>query len=351
MKRAIVVRFSSLGDVVLTLPVARSLGEAFPAAEIVYLTKAAYRPLLEGQPGVGRVVTLEEAGPGLKALRRHCRGLGHFDLALDLHRTLRSRSCLGALKAERRVSYRKDAMLRRLWAAGWMRGRMEGTQPHVTERYLEPLRRLGLTPAHTVPEMVVPSGRLAAVRDLLVSAGVRDPDRVAVVIPGARWPNKRWSPASFGAVAAGLRDAEGLEPVIAGSASDQEAAEAVRALIPGGAPLLAGRTSLPELAALLKLARVVIANDSGPAHLAAAVGAPVVALFGPTHEAFGFAPRGERVRVISHSLACRPCTVHGGRRCPCGNRACLDDIAPAEVLAAARELLVHDAGPAHRVQS
>jgi lipopolysaccharide heptosyltransferase II len=343
MKRAIVLRFSSLGDVVLTLPVARSLRAAFPAAEIVYLTKAAYRPLLEGQPGIDRVVTMEEAGAGLEALRRHCRGLGHFDLALDLHRTLRSRSCLRALDADRRLAYRKDALLRRLWAAGWMRARMEGAHPHVIDRYLEPLRRLGVTPAHTVPEVVVPPERLAAVREQLVAAGVRSPDRVGVVVPGARWPNKRWSPASFAAVAATLRDEEGLEPVVAGDESDREAAEAVRALIPGGAALLAGRTGLVELAALLKIARVVVANDSGPAHLAAAVGSPVVALFGPTHEAFGFAPRGRRVRVISRALECRPCTVHGGLRCPRGRRACLDDITPAEVLMAARELLVHRA--------
>jgi heptosyltransferase-2 len=75
----------------------------------------------------------------------------------------------------------------------------------------------------------------------------------------------------------------------------------------------------------------------------------VVALFGPTHEAFGFVPRGERVRVISRALACRPCTVHGGLRCPRKRRACLDDIAPAEVLAAARELLAHDTGASPRV--
>lgn len=348
MKRAIVVRFSSLGDVVLTLPVARSLKGAFPAIEILYLTKAAYRPLLEGQVGIDRVVTLEEAGPGLAALRRHCRGLGHFDLALDLHGTLRSRFCLGALDAARRLSYRKDALLRRLWAAGWMRERMEGAQPHVTERYLEPLRRLGVAQADTVPKLAVPPGSLSAARDLLVAAGVRDPDRVAVVVPGARWPNKRWPPASFAAAAGGLRDAEALEPVIVGDVSDLEAAEAVRALIPGGAPLLAGRTGLMELAALLKLARVVIANDSGPAHLAAAVGSPVVALFGPTHEAFGFAPRGDRVRVVSRALACRPCTVHGGLRCRRGRRACLDDIAPGDVLIAAREVLARPAGAAPR---
>ncbi len=351
MKRAVVIRFSSLGDVVLTLPVLRSLKEAYPAVENVFLTKALYRPLLEGQPGIDRVVAMEEAGSGLAALRAHCRGLGHFDLALDLHRSLRSRACLRALDADHRSSYRKEALLRRLWAAGWMRGRMEDAQPHVTDRYLEPLRRFGIPPAHPVPALTVPAATSAAVRELLAAAGVHSPERIAVVVPGAHWPNKRWPPASFAAVAAGLRDGGGLEPVLAGGAADQQTAELVRALIPGGAPQLAGRTGLPELAALLQMARVVIANDSGPAHLAAAVGTPVVALFGPTHEAFGFAPRGARVRVISRALACRPCTVHGGLRCPRRHRACLDDIASAEVLAAALELLADQAAPVARGSS
>jgi len=289
-------------------------------------------------------VTPEEAGAGLPALRRLCRGLGRFDLALDLHRTLRSRACLMALNADHRLSYRKDALLRRLWAAGWMRARMEGAQPHVIDRYLEPLRRFGIAPAHSVPRLVVAPDEVLAARELLLAAGVRDPDSVAIIVPGARWPNKRWSPASFAAVAAGLRDAEGLEPVIAGDAADREPAEAVCALVPGGAVQLAGRTGLAGLTALLAGARVVVANDSGPAHLAAAVGTPVVAVFGPTHEAFGFAPRGERVRVISRALACRPCTVHGGVRCRRSRRACLDDIAPDTVLRAARELLVEPSG-------
>lgn len=339
MKRALVIRFSSLGDVLLTLPAARSLKEAFPRAEIVYLTKAAYRPLLVGQPGIDRVVAFEEAGPGLPALARLCRGLGRFDLALDLHRTLRSRACLRAVRADRKLAYRKDALLRRLWAAGWMRGRMAGAQPHVIDRYLEPLRRLGITPAHGVPALRIDPGAVASADAQLAAAGVRDPEHIAVVVPGARWTNKRWPAPSFAAVAAGLRDMAGLEPVIVGDAADREAAEAVRALIPGGAASLVGGTDVLGLAAILKRARVVIANDSGPAHLAAAVGTPVVALFGPTHEAFGFAPRGAGVRVLSRDLACRPCSVHGGTRCPRGRPACLDDIAPAEVLAAARELL------------
>lgn len=339
MRRVILLRFGSLGDVVLGLPAARSLKEAFPAAQIVWLTKAAYRPLLEGQPGVDRVAAIEDAGAGARRLRRFCAGLGRFDLALDLHRNLRSRWCLLALRADRRLAYDKDALLRRLWAAGWMRARMEGATPHVVDRYLAPLCRLGIEPAHTVPHLLVAPARAAAAGKLLSEAGVRDPDRIAVVVPGARWPNKRWSPAAFAAVAHELRETVGLEPVIAGDAADREAAEQVAALVPGGAAQLAGRTDLALLAAVLARARVVIANDSGPAHLAAAVGSPVVALFGPTHEAFGFTPRGARVRVISRDLPCRPCTVHGGKRCVRGRRECLEGIGPDEVLAAAHHLL------------
>jgi lipopolysaccharide heptosyltransferase II len=339
MKRALLMRFSSLGDVVLTLPVVASLKAAFPGVEVTFLTKAAYRPLLEGQPGIDRVVTAEEAGGGLPALRALCRGLGRFDLALDLHRTLRSRACLRAVRADHHLAYRKDALLRRAWAAGWMRGRMHAAQPHVVDRYLEPLRRLGVAPAAAAPRLLVAPEQLAAARALLLAEGVADAGRTAVLVPGARWPNKRWTPASFAAVARGLRDELGLAPVLAGDGADREAAAAVRALIPGGAVDLAGRTGLAGLAALLANARVVVANDSGPAHLAAAAGAPVVAVFGPTHEAFGFSPRGARVRVVSHELACRPCTVHGGVRCRRGGRACLDGIAPDEVLAAVREVL------------
>ena len=245
MKRAIVIRFSSLGDVVLTLPVTRSLKEAFPGRRD-RLPDESRLPAAARGPARDR--SRRHAGGGRARDSRRCAASAAGSVT-STSRWICTARCAAArawarCDADRRLSYRKDALLRRLWAAGWMRGRMEGVQPHVIDRYLEPLRRFGVAPAHTVPQLVVPPERLSAVRDLLVAAGVRDPDRVAVVVPGARWPNKRWSPASFAAVAAGLRDAEGLEPVIAGDASDREAAEAVRALIPGGAPLLAGRTDL-----------------------------------------------------------------------------------------------------------
>lgn len=333
------IRFSSLGDVILALPAARSLKAAFPGAEVCFLTRDAYRPLLEDQPGIDRVIALEEAPPGVAGLVRFCRRLGAFDLAVDLHRNLRSRICLRATAAASRISYRKDSLQRRLWAAGWMRERMEREGRHVIDRYLEPLRRLGRTPAFTQPELVIAPAALEGARAFLRAAGVRDPERIAILFPGARWPNKRWTVPGFAAVAARLREEFGLEPVLGGDAADKEPVAEVARLIPGGAVSAAGRTGLPELAAVLKLARIAVANDSGPAHLAAAVGTPVAVLFGPTVEAFGFTPRGGRVRVVSRKLACRPCTLHGGVRCPRGRRICLDEIAPDEVLTAIRELL------------
>ena len=120
---------------------------------------------------------------------------------------------------------------------------------------------------------------------------------------------------------------------------DREQAEEVNRLLSGRAVVLAGKTTLRGLAVTLALSRVVLGNDSGPGHLAAAVGAPVVSIFGPTSEAFGFEPRGDNVRVVSRPLDCRPCSLHGGESCPRKHRRCLEDISPGEVMDAIGEVM------------
>ena len=252
------------------------------------------------------------------------------------------------MRADRKLAYRKDALLRRLWAAGWMRGRMAAgaaARGRPLPRAAAPARRRagarGRPSCASTPRAVAPRPA-----QLLAAAGVRDPD-------AHRGRRPRRALAEQALAGGGVRRGRGrrcargraLEPVIVGDAADREAAEAVRALIPGGAALAGGRHGSAALAALLKRARVVVANDSGPAHLAAAVGTPVVALFGPTHEAFGFAPRGGRVRVISRDLPCRPCTVHGGVRCPRGRRAASTRSRRRRSLAAALALVQARQGP------
>jgi heptosyltransferase-2 len=113
------------------------------------------------------------------------------------------------------------------------------------------------------------------------------------------------------------------------------ACEEVGTLAGGGIPNLAGRTNPPQLTALLARSRALVTNDSGPAHVASAVGTPVVAVFGPTVPAFGYTPFDERNRIVELAgLACRPCSSHGPQVCPLGHHRCMREIGPAEVVAA-----------------
>jgi heptosyltransferase-2 len=338
--KVLFIRFSSLGDVILTLPALRALRSRYPRARISYLTKSAYAPLLAGSPDIERVVSLEELSGrgGLAGLARFCRQ-ERYDLVVDLHANLRSRVASLLLRAPVKLRYRKDALMRRLWASGWMRGEMLAVTRDVVDRYLDTLRPLGVEEEGLFPEIPVAAREREQANAFLRDRGVRDPENMAVIFPGAKWSNKCWPATGFAAVGRWMESELGLEVVLAGDEGDREQVGVVKRNLSRAAAELCGRTGLRELAAILNLARVVVGNDSGPGHLAAAVGTPVVTIFGPTSEAFGFSPRGRRVRTVSRSLECRPCSIHGGRRCPRGRRSCLDDIPPGEVMQAVREVM------------
>ena len=215
---------------------------------------------------------------------------------------------------------------------GWMRERMAAEERHVVDRYLAALAKIGVPARPARPQIFLSGSDRDTARALLRDNGVRDPDRIAVLVPGARWPNKEWT-------GEWLATERGLGLVIAGAEADRAAVDRLRGCLRTPGTDITGQTGLRELAAVLAGARVVIGNDSGPGHLAAAVGTPVVTLFGPTSEAFGFAPRGERAVTVSIPLECRPCSLHGGRRCRRGDRECLDGLEPGPVIEAVRKVL------------
>jgi heptosyltransferase-2 len=198
---------------------------------------------------------------------------------------------------------------------------------------------MGVPPSSTQPKLFITDREVEEALDLLAGAGVRDPRRIAVIAPGARWPNKRWSAEGFAKLGEWLASQKGLEIVIAGDRDDRSVVDELRRRLTVASADISGRTGLRELGAVLRGARVFIGNDSGPGHLAAAVGTPVVTIFGPTSEAFGVPPRGEGVRSVSLPLECRPCSLHGGRRCPRGRRACLEDLEPGAVIRAVEGVL------------
>jgi heptosyltransferase-2 len=165
-------------------------------------------------------------------------------------------------------------------------------------------------------------------------AGVKRP--AVGLAPGATWATKRWAPERFAALGDALHD-QGFDLVLVAGPGDAEAVAAFRAAL--RAPLAADLTTLgvAPLAAALARLKLLVACDSGPVHVAAALGTPVLSLFGPTSTIrWSPPPPG---RALSLGLDCQPCSNHGGERCPLGHHRCLGDLTTAAVLAAARELL------------
>ncbi len=323
----LVVRYSALGDVVLATSILEPLRARFPKARIEWVTDALYAPLLEGLPEIAQVHRLTREGPG-SALALAARLRGRFDVAVDLQNKVRS-ALVARSAAPLRAAFRRRTATRAVLS-------LFGSDPplvraHQARLYAEALAPLGAFQPGPVKVSLSPQARALAA-DALQAV---EPPAVAIA-PGARWATKRWPAERFAAVAEGLA-AEGFTLVLCGGPSDRDAFAAFRAAT--RARIAADLSFLPldALAAALARVQLLVACDSGPVHLASAVGTPALAIFGPTSTArWGPPPPG---RALSLGLACAPCSNHGGDYCPEGHHRCLADLAPDAVLSAAREML------------
>ena len=336
MLRILLVRFSSIGDILLTTPLIRALRRRHPDAELVFVTKRAMVPLVGDNPHLTRVEALEP-DESIRNLARRLRAAHPTD-ALDLHGSLRSR-LLRLLLPGHWHGYRKRRVARGILIATKV-DLYRGVVP-VPERYFEAARALDVRPDSGPPEFFIgPGARVRVTEWLATHAGTgapREPNApLAVLAPGAahatkRWPLERWAELAERLGAAGYR------LVMAGGADDRALAAA--AGFGDRVDNAAGEFSLQETGALLARAKVCIAGDTGVMHMATAVGAPVVALFGPTVEAFGFFPYRAHATVLQRDLACRPCSAMGSARCPLGHHRCLGDITAPAVLDAVNRLV------------
>lgn len=316
--RVLVVRFSSLGDVVLVTPLLRAIARRHPAAQVTVVTKLAYAELLETNPHVARVIPLApgERLPDLAAALR----AQAFDARLDLQGSPRSRQ-LRRLVGGRWTAHAKGRAAR--LAQVWLGRRPRAPVPSVAERYFGAARALDVTP-DADPADVFP-----APEDEARAAAVAPPGFVALA-PGASRATKRWPPSHWRTLA-GLLGRDGVPVVAVGAAAE-------RSLLCGDALIEAYGLPLRAVAALLHRARAVVTNDSGLMHLATAARRPVVALFGPTSPELGFFPYRAAATVVERSLACRPCSVYGSDHCPLGHHRCMIDIAPEDVARAVLEV-------------
>jgi heptosyltransferase-1 len=331
--RILIVRTSALGDVVHALPVLTALRRHLPEAKIGWVVEEGMAPVLAGHPDLDEllVVKLRQwrrfSSRGMRELGGFLSALDRFspDVVLDLMGNHKAGVISALTLADRRIGFARP-FRREPSSAVWISQPVIPRGTHAVDRMLSLLDGLGLPPepADFGPEKLFRAEPKAA----------RDPREAFVLLhPGAGWANKRYPPAWWGQAARRLHVQTGIPTWIATARGEEElAAEVERES--GGAAHRVPAPDLPALAALIRRARLMMGGDSGPTHLAQALGTPVLMLMGPTDpERHG--PYGAPEHALSKRMACSFCY----KRLP-ETKACLLEIPPRRVAERAVELLV-----------
>ena len=344
-RRILIIKPSSFGDVIHALPVLNGLRRRYPQSHIAWLVATGCAGLLEGHRALDEIIPFDRRRFGMlgRSFRvsveftefvHRLRGRG-FDLVIDLQGLFRSGFLAWATGARCRVGFGSAREL--AWMFYTHRVAVPDPDAHAVDRYYLVSKLLGFADVPVTFDLPIHAEARRSAREHLEQEGLGPAEPYAVIAPGTRWPTKRWPEAHFAEVVRALASHHGLRPVLIGMASEAEIARNV-AQHGGSAVInLAGRTALPELIALIDGATIAVMHDSGPMHLATALGKPMVALYGPTSPA-RTGPYRRPETVARLDLDCAPCYLKKLADCPHQHR-CLRELTPATILERVEKLL------------
>jgi len=331
LNRILIVRMSALGDIVHALPVLAAIRRAWPDAKVDWIVDEAYVSILTLAEGLNERVTVRKKGGGITGYLNAVRYLRaqKYDAALDLQGLIKSAVWARLSGAARVIGFDRAHLREPLAAAFYSETVVPIEAPHVIQKNLSILKALGVPPSAV--ELPLHPVAVATASQAIAAAG--GAGKYVVLNPGAAWPNKRWPAERFGALAAQLRARTGWPSLVTWGPSERGLAEQVIAAS-GGAATAAPPTEVADLAVIMRDAALVVSGDTGPLHIAAAMGAPLVGLYGPTWpERNG--PWDPKDEVISRAGGC---VCHHKRQCLRG-APCINEIEVAQVLAAAERRL------------
>jgi heptosyltransferase-1 len=335
--KILIIKLSAIGDVVQTLPALEAIKKTYPGAEITWLVEEAAAGILEGHPLIDRLLisrrkawTKTLGSPfavvrGIGNIVRFIRELRsiRYDIAIDFQGLFKSGTLIGLARASRKIGFDGTRELSYLF----LNERLPAydIEKHALDRYLDVARFLGardISPICTLPI----EREVRVIREKIEV--MNSPGRPLVVVnPMARWKTKLWHERRFAELADRLVKDKNAVVIFTGSREDRPVIDRMLAMMSGRAVNWAGETTLKELAALAFLSNLFITTDTGPMHLAAAAGATVLALFGPTAP-WRTGPYGPSHIVVRTGMACSPCYK---RKCDVGVR-CMEEITVEEVM-------------------
>jgi ADP-heptose:LPS heptosyltransferase len=321
-EKILIFRQSSLGDVILALTVVNCLKGKFPAAQIDFITKEQYLPVIQHHPSIRMAHGFASNGELVKIIGNF--GNVSFDYYIDLQSNIRSILLGLSLGKVSVLRYKKRRLARMMIVR---RPQRKLAVEHTVLAYQKCLASLGIEPTMSVPDIHLPEAAIRSAEEFYRSYGIAKGVAIAIC-PGAKHVEKRWPWSEFKELALRFLGAPNSRIIVISARNDE---------IPENLGIQNSRLvhaiDLPitQVAAVLAGCRLAITNDSGLMHLANAVGTKVLAIFGPTNPRLGFAPADSGSRIICDDVPCSPCSLHGERKCYQPRKYCFENIGASRV--------------------
>ncbi len=338
-KKILIVRLDRIGDVVLSTPVLKAVREAYPDSHIAFMVAPHARDIADGNPYINEVIVYDKsrAHKGILEGAKFIAGLARkkFDIAIMLHPTVRTHLLAFLSGIPKRLGYaRKMGLI----LTDRIPDKKHLGLKHEIDYTLGLLSYIGIEP--TDRKLHVPTDDVSEerVRHILADSGIKDGDKIVAINPGASCPSKRWPAERFAETADALTRELGVKIVIVSGSQDKRFADNTLSAMKTAAVDLSGKTTIRELACLLKRSSLFISNDSGPVHIACAMGTPVISVFGRSDRGLSprrWGPTNKMDRIIHKDVGCDICLAHNCK----AELRCLAAITVDDVVRNAKEML------------
>lgn len=309
-----------MGDVVLTQPVAAILRKKYPQARLHYITKKAFLPLVHDFGCIDQIHIWEDYKSYAKLRKLHKIG---FDLIVDLHNKLNTFLIKNIVNGKRTATYSKKHNLRRRI----VQHKTSTTISSTVELYLSALRKSGLEVQLQFPRLFPKIAENDIIQKLKESGKI-----LIGIFPGALHNTKQYPVQQMADLI--CQSSPNYKFVLLGAPNELELARELILLSKPDVINLCGKMKISELINAINTLDVIISNDSGPMHIAAALQKPQIAIFGATHPKLGFAPLNKNAVVLKADLDCQPCSLHGSKQCPLKHYNCMKSIKSSQIIEA-----------------
>jgi len=338
IEKILVIRFSSIGDILLVSPLLRVLHARFPNAEIDFLVKKRFADLVRYNPYVTQVFEFDEKR-GLRDLRIHKEKIknSHYDLLIDIHKNFRSAYVRYGAGARYVATYSKMRWPRFVLIITKLN--MYPRLLSIYKRYLLSVADFGVQDDNQGLDIFFPDEYRVSAHKTLLENGFQNKKLKIGLAPGAGYFTKRWLPEYYAELADKLAEDLNAEILLFGDRNDLCITRLITRQMNTPAIDMAGELSILETVAALERCDVLVCNDTGLMHIGCALKKKVVAVFGPTTEELGFFPVGENARVVQTDISCRPCSHVGSKRCPRGHFKCMKEITPNMVFEEIQQII------------